>query len=155
VKFHNKLKANDQLFTMENKVICRRYKMSQIIHYRYRILALVVLILILSTAAFGFAASNTVPAGQAGEGQGGITGYTVSSVVYTLDSSDPTAFDSVAFTLDAAASDVYAGLDDGVTIDWASCTSQNPPTDTQFSCDLTAVTVTVAGADALHVSSVE
>ena len=125
--------------------------MSKIIQYRYRILALTVLLMVLATAAFGFAATNTVPAGKAGEGNGAISGYVVSNIEYTLDSGDPTAFDSVAFDLDVAASDVYAGLDDGGGIDWVSCTG-GP---TSFTCDLSTVTVTVAGATALHVSSVE
>ena len=126
--------------------------MSKLFHNRYRVLALMIALLILGTATYGFAASNTVPAGEAGEGTGVISGYVVTNVVYTLDSSDPTAFDTVTFTLDAAASDVYAGLDAGGAIDWVSCTN---PSGNDFSCDLSTVTVTVAGATALHVSSVE
>jgi hypothetical protein len=126
--------------------------MSQLYHNRFRILAIMVMILVLATAAYGFAASNTVPAGQAGEGTGAISGYVVSSVVYTLNSGDPTAFDSVAFDLDGAASDVYAGLDDGGAIDWVNCTDMGS---NHFDCDLTGVTVTVGGATHLHVSSVE
>jgi hypothetical protein len=131
--------------------------MSKFIQYRYRVLALVIMLLILGTATYGFADSNTVPAGSAGEGMGVISGYTVTNVVYTLDASDPTAFSDVDFTLNAAASDVYAGLDDGTGIDWVPCTTTNPGTDTDFNCDLTlpAMGVTVAGATALHVSSVE
>lgn len=125
--------------------------MATIFHHRFRTMALLILMLVLATATYGFAAANTVPDGQAGEGSGAISGYTVSNVVYTLDSSDPSAFASVAFDLDAAASDVYAGLDAGGAIDWVSC-SGGP---TSFSCDLSAVTVTVAGATALHVSSAE
>jgi hypothetical protein len=128
--------------------------MSKLFSYRYRVLALMIALLILGTATYGFAAANTVPAGEAGEGTGVISGYIVTNVVYTLDASDPTAFSDVDFTLDAAASDVYAGMDDG-TIDWVSCTTTNAPTNTNFNCDLSTVTVTVAGATALHVSSVE
>lgn len=125
--------------------------MSTLLHYRFRTMALVIVLVVLATATYGFAAGNTVPNGQAGEGQGVISGYTVSNVVYTLDSGDPSAFASVAFDLDAAASDVYAGLDAGGAIDWVSCTG-GP---TSFSCDLSSVSVTVAGATALHVSSAE
>ena len=125
--------------------------MSNLMNYRYRIIALVILLLVLITATYGFANSNTVPAGQAGEGSGAITGYGVSNVVYTLDSGDPNAFASVAFDLDAAASDVYAGLDAGGAVDWVHCTG-GP---TSFTCNLTGVSVTVAGAQALHVSSAE
>ena len=119
--------------------------------FRYRILALLVLAVILSAATYGFAAANNVPAGVAGEGSGAISGYTVSSVNYFLKSSDPTEFDHVTFTLDANASDVYAGIGNGTIIYWTSCTGG--PTD--FSCDLSAATVGVAGATTLHVSSVQ
>ena len=125
--------------------------MNKVIKFRYRLMALLVLAVVLSAATYGFAAANTVPAGVAGEGSGAISGYTVSSVVYTLDSSDPTQFDSVAFTLDANASDVYAGIGNGTIIYWTSCTG-GP---TNFSCDLSGSTVSVAGATELHVSSVQ
>lgn len=125
--------------------------MNKVIKFRYRILALLALAVILSAATYGFAAANNVPAGVAGEGSAAISGYTVSNVVYTLDNSDPTQFDSVAFTLDANASDVYAGLGNGTVIYWTSC-SGGP---TSFTCDLTGSTVSVAAAIELHVSSVQ
>jgi len=125
--------------------------MNKVIKFRYRIVALLALAVILSAATYGFAAANSVPAGVAGEGSGVISGYTVSNVQYYLDSSDPTQFDHVTFTLDANASDVYAGLGAGATIYWTSC-SGGP---TSFTCDLTGSTVSVAAADALHVSSVQ
>jgi len=125
--------------------------MNKVIKFRFRILALLALAVILSAATYGFAAANDVPDGVAGEGQGTISGYTVSSVNYFLDSGDPTQFDHVTFTLDANASDVYAGIGAGATIYWTSCTG-GP---TSFSCDLTLSTVSVAAADALHVSSVQ
>ncbi len=125
--------------------------MNSVMKFRYRILALLVLGVILSAATYGFAAANSVPDGVAGEGSGAISGYTVSNVVYTLDSSDPTQFASVAFTLDANASDVYAGIGNGSVIYWTSCAG-GP---TNFTCDLTSSTVSVAAAIELHVSSVQ
>jgi hypothetical protein len=125
--------------------------MNKVIKFRYRILALLALAVILSAATYGFAAANNVPAGVAGEGSAAISGYTVSNVVYTLDNSDPTQFDSVAFTLDANASDVYAGLGNGTVIYWTSC-SGGP---TSFTCDLTGSSVSVSAAIELHVSSVQ
>ncbi len=125
--------------------------MNKVLKFRYRILALLALAVILSAATYGFAAANSVPAGVAGEGMGAISGYTVTSVQYYLDSGDPTQFDHVTFTLDANASDVYAGLGTGSAIYWTSCSGG--PTD--FSCDLTGSTVSVAAAFELHVSSVQ
>ena len=125
--------------------------MNKVIKFRFRLMALLVLAVILSAATYGFAAANTVPDGVAGEGSGAISGYTVSNVVYTLNSSDPTAFASVAFDLDANASDVYAGLGNGTVIYWTSCTG-GP---TSFSCNLAGSTVSVGAAVELHVSSVQ
>ncbi len=125
--------------------------MNMLLKYRYRILVLLVLTIALATASYGFAAGNTVPAGVAGEGMGVISGYTVSSVVYALDGSDPTQFASVAFTLDANASDVYTGIGNGVTIYWTSCAG-GP---TNFTCNLSGSTISVAAAIELHVSSVQ
>ena len=62
----------------------------------------------LALATFAFTASNTVPASKAGKGEGAISGYAVSSVAYTLSSSSPANIDSVAFTLNAAATTVKA-----------------------------------------------
>jgi len=127
--------------------------MYKLFQKRYRILILVILVLILGTASYGFAATNTVAdAGKAGEGFNTISGYAVTNVQYTLDSNDPTAFASVSFTLDTAATSVYAGLDDGA-VEWASCATTNAPTNTNFSCNLSAVNVTVSGAATLHVAA--
>jgi hypothetical protein len=108
--------------------------------------------LILAAATYGFAAANDVPDGVAGEGSGAISGYTVSNVKYTLDSSDPTLFAMVQFDLDGSASDVYAGIGAGGSIDWVPCTTGAVY---DFDCDLTGISNTVSAADALHVSSVQ
>ena len=126
--------------------------MNTLLKNRYRIMVLIVLTIVLGAATYGFAAGNTVPDGVAGEGMGNITGYVVSSVVYTLDSGTPSEFDSVDFTLSANASDVYAGIGDGLgTTYWIDCTG-GP---LNWTCDLTACTVDVVDAVELHVSSVQ
>lgn len=127
--------------------------MSKLFQYRYRVLALVIMLLILGTATYGFAASNTVAdAGKAGEGSNVVSGYTVTAVTYTLNSSDPNQLDAVDFTLDSAASDVYAGIDTSPssTIEWRSCTN---PSGFDFHCDLSTVTITVTNAATLHVAA--
>jgi len=55
--------------------------------------------LILSTTAYAFAASNTVPASNAGEGSNTISGFSISAVHYTLNSSNPATIDTVTFTI--------------------------------------------------------
>ena len=64
-----------------------------------RWLAMFALSLILASAAYGFAASNTVPTSNAGDGAGAISGYTISAVHYTLNATNPANIDSVSFTI--------------------------------------------------------
>lgn len=64
----------------------------------------------LALATFAFTASNVVPGSKAGQGEGVISGYTVSGVAYTLSAATPSNIDSVAFTLDAAAGTAKAKL---------------------------------------------
>jgi hypothetical protein len=75
---------------------------------------IVLLVLIFATAAFAFAATNTMPAvTAAGEGWRTISGYTVGAVNYNLNATTPSDIDSVDFTLTPAApvtSTVKVGL---------------------------------------------
>jgi hypothetical protein len=128
--------------------------MSKMFKLRFRLVALVVLGLVLVAATYGFAAANTVPATEAGEGSKEITGYVVSAVVYTLNSTNPNTFDAVDFTLDEIATDVYAGIENvATTVEWsAKCTTSDS---LSFSCDLTGISITVAESDDLHVASAQ
>lgn len=100
-------------------------------------------------ATQAFTASNTVPGTKAGDGLGTITGYVVSSVAYTLNSTDPTKIDAVSFTLDAApaaGATIKAKLvSSGST--WYSCTA----TGTNVTCNTTLPQATVSGSDELRV----
>lgn len=93
-------------------------------------------ILAISVAAYAFAASNTVPATKAGDGTGVVSGYTVTSVVYTLNATDPTTLDEVSFDLGAAATQVKAQLVASGT--WYACTLD---TGTVWDCTTTGLTV--------------
>lgn len=77
---------------------------------RRRTVLVVALAAALALATFAFTASNTVPGSKAGKGEGAISGYVVSSVAYTLNTTTPSNIDSVAFTLDSAAATVKAKL---------------------------------------------
>ncbi len=88
---------------------------------RTRRLLAVAIIAALAVAAFGFAASNTVPGSRAGDGSGAVSGYTVSNIDYNLAAANPANIDSVAFTLDAPAEDVYVSVDNGTT--WTACSN--------------------------------
>ena len=124
---------------------------------RSRVVVLAILVIVLGAAVYGFAAANTVPNGNAGEGQGTISGYTITNVDYTLNSTNPTLFATVAFDLAAdsggtAPSTVYVGIGDGTTTYWTTCTAGTPPA---WSCDLSSSTVGVRAAIALHVAAAD
>jgi hypothetical protein len=66
---------------------------------RVRFIAAIALALVLATAAYGFAATNTVQNSGAGDGNAVISGYHVSDVVYALNESDPSKIDSMSFNV--------------------------------------------------------
>jgi hypothetical protein len=121
-------------------------------HSRTRRLLGVAIIAALAVAAFGFAAGNNVDDSRAGDGQGTVSGYTVSNINYTLASSNPSLIDSVSFSLDAAAGDVYVAVFDGTNwTSWTQCTSAGG---NNFSCDFNP-NVAVAPVTALRVVAAE
>jgi len=129
--------------------------MYKLMKNKFRILALLILVLVLGAATYGFADANTFSEGDsyAGEGEGVVSGYDVTTVRYVLDSSDPREFASVSFTLDSSATSVYAGVGDGSTIAWTSCTN---PSANNFNCIWTTTpSVSVRNTTALHVSSAQ
>lgn len=93
--------------------------------------------LVFATAAFAFAASNTVPDTTAGDGSGTISGYTVSNVTYALNASNPGDVDSVAFTIAPTTGVVRVQLN-GST--WYNCTN----TAGSVSCTTTGLTALAA-----------
>lgn len=100
-----------------------------------------------------FTASNTVTSKKAGDGTSAISGYTVASVAYGLNATNPQNIDTVTFTTNAAASTVKARL--VTTGSWYSCTTTNSPTNTGWSCTTTSPQVTVTAADEIRVIAVE
>jgi hypothetical protein len=66
---------------------------------RPRIIAAIAAAMIFASAAYGFAASNTIDDHNAGDGTGDVSGYDVSGITYNLDAADPTELDTVVFTL--------------------------------------------------------
>ncbi len=92
-----------------------------------------------ATLVYAYAASNSVPDGKAGDGSGTITGYAVTNVVYTQDTSNPINITAVAFDLDGAATTVRVKLITGGTLQ--SCTN---PSGNHWTCAISGVTVTAA-----------
>jgi hypothetical protein len=112
---------------------------------RLRTLAMIALLLVLSAAAYGFAAANTVPNSGAGDGSGTITGYVITDVRYTLNATNPANIDSVSFTVTpggtaAAPTSVKAKLV-STSSTYSSCTNT---AGTTWSCAVTGVTALAA-----------
>ena len=108
-----------------------------------KMFAVVLVVLVLATAAFAFAAANTMPASTyAGEGSSVTSGYTVSNVVYNLNATTPSNIDTVTFSLNAAASNVNVRL--VTTGSYVTCNTTNSPTNTNWSCGTAGVTVAAA-----------
>jgi len=100
--------------------------------------------LVVAATVMGLAASNTVPGTKAGDGASTITGYTVSNVTYTLDSTNPQNLQRVEFDLDDEASVVKVRLQTGGT--WYDCTNTSGY---HWRCDTSGQAV--AGANELRV----
>lgn len=94
-----------------------------------------------ASSAYAFTNSNTVPATTAGSGSTAISGYTATSVVYNLNTSNPQNIDSVTFTIaPTTTSAVKIQLASGGS--WYSCTN----TAGSVSCPTTSPTQATAAA---------
>ena len=113
---------------------------------RRRTVVVALLALAVSCGVYAYAATNTVPSSNAGSGSGSISGYTVSNVAYTLNSTTPTNLDQVAFSITpTTTTTVKAQLASGGT--WYSCTNSAG----SVTCGTTSPQATVSGATQLSV----
>lgn len=94
-------------------------------------------------------ASNTVPESKAGEGQGTITGYDISTVHYQLNTTDPSKIDAVTFKLDSApeAGSTIRVKVGSATTTWYNCTTVT----TAATCPTVSPAATVVLANELKV----
>jgi hypothetical protein len=104
------------------------------------------LVAVLSVAGYAFTASNTVPNETLGQGANTISGYTVSSVAYNLNTSNPANLDSVSFTI-APTTATTVKIQIAAAGSWYSCTN----TSGSVSCATTSPQATAAAATALNV----
>ena len=115
-----------------------------------RIAAIIVIALILSVTTYAFAAANTVPVTAAGDGANSITGYTITNVVYTLDSNNANitnvAFVAAPATTPTGTVTFTIKLVSGGT-NWFPCSAGS----TTNSWDCTVSGTTVASADQLRI----
>ena len=110
----------------------------------YKLVATLIIVGIFIAVVTAFAATNTVPSGNAGEGSGTVSGFAVTGVHYNLNAGDPNNIDSVSFTISPAANTVKIQLVSGGA--WYSCTGT-----TSISCDTTSPQATVNPVNNLDV----
>ena len=105
---------------------------------------MLLLVLIVAASAYAFAAANIVPESGAGDSQDTISGYTITNVTYTLNTTNPANIDAVTFTITPT-----AGAQAPVTVraqlvksggTWFTCTLANG----KWSCPVTGVTALLA-----------
>jgi hypothetical protein len=134
-----------------------------------RLGAVLLLAVAVMAAAYGFAATNTVPDTRAGDGARNISGYTVCHVQYALDGSNPQNLSKVEFTLydtgatcpaspsgsPAPASAVRVKLQQsGGT--WYSCNNSDSDNDGRdWECSTSTPSQSVKDADELRVVAVQ
>ena len=110
-----------------------------------KMFVLVLVIMAFATAAYAFAASNTVPASNAGEGSAAIGGYTVTNVTYTYSTANPSMLTFGDFDISPAATKAGVSLVTGATLtDCGALTAGG----THAHCP---VNVSVVSADRLRV----
>ena len=114
-----------------------------------RLASLLVIPAMLTGGAYAFTAANTTPATKAGDGSGVISVYTITSVKYNLNATDPRNIDSVTFNTNVAP---QAGSTMKIKLvaagaTWYTCTNVA----TVLTCATTAPQATAALADELRV----
>jgi hypothetical protein len=112
-----------------------------------KVIIITLVALIFGSVATAFAASNTVPVTNSGDGVGIVSGYVVSNVLYGLNAIDPSKIDTVRFTLNAAATTVKIKLVAAGTT-YYTCTVV---TGNNWTCPSTVTQATVLTADQLRV----
>jgi hypothetical protein len=118
------------------------------------------LAVVLAALAIGgavFAAANTVPASTAGEGASTVSGYTITSVVYTLNGVDPRNIDAITYVATAANGSTVAVLPNlksrfNSAAGWYTCTRTGGVAPANnISCTTTAPQLTAAVINTLDI----
>ncbi len=122
-----------------------------------RLLVVLAIIAIMATAAYGFAAGNTVAdGGKAGDGSGDISGFTVSNIHYTMDTGNPALITGVSFSLDSKATTAtvkFAGADNNFGTAY-SCDAVGGAPAKDWTCDVSDGALTVLSVEHLDVAAV-
>ena len=111
----------------------------------------VAIVLVLATAAYGFAAANTVSSSGAGDGNGAISGYTIDSIGYTLNAADPSKLDTVRFAVTPSGTNPQPATVKVQVVTGGAWYSAAHGTGTSWSVDLAAGNVSVLSVNNLRV----
>ncbi len=91
----------------------------------FKVLLVVLVVIVVAASAYAFAATNTVPDSAAGYKASEIPGYTVTSIVYDLDATNPTLVDEITFEIAPSSGTVVAAIVKVQTVtagSWTDCT---------------------------------
>ncbi|MBK7319512.1 hypothetical protein [Candidatus Villigracilis affinis] len=91
----------------------------------FKILLIVLVVIVAAGSVYAFAATNTVPDSAAGYKANVIPGYTVTNIVYDLDTTNPTLVDAITFDVAPSSGTVIAAIAKLQTATggaWTDCT---------------------------------
>ena len=89
-----------------------------------KVLLFVFALIVIAGSAYAFAATNTIADSAAGYKASEVPGYSVTSIVYDLDATDPTVIDAITFTITPLSGSAPAALVKLQTADagsWTNC----------------------------------
>ena len=90
----------------------------------FKVLLLVLVVVVIAGSAYAFAAQNTVADSAAGYKASVVPGYTVTSIAYDLNATDPTLVDKITFLAAPSTGTLVAALAKIQTVTagaWTSC----------------------------------
>lgn len=91
----------------------------------FKILLIVLVVLVIAGSAYAFAAANTVPDSNAGYAASVVSGYTVDSIVYDLDDTNPTLVAEITFDINpdnSGTKALFVQVQTGTGGTWTTCT---------------------------------
>ena len=120
----------------------------------FKVLLVVVAVLALAGAAYGFAAANTVEKSAAGYSAKAVSGYAVSKIVYDLNADNPSLVDNISFVIapttagDPDAKTAYLRTETGGA--WTTCVVTTADLVTSAVCTPT-ISPTVTAITAMNI----
>ena len=120
-----------------------------------KVLLIVLAVIVVVGGTYAFADANTVPPTAAGYAASTVSGYTVSSIVYDLNATDPTLVDKITFSVSPTSGTVVAALVKVQTTTsgtWKDCTlTAGTAPAMSVTCTYTSPTLALADITALNV----